>query len=120
MSRYTLAKDFRSIDPRQTRVVLIEAGARILPTFDSKLAARAMRDLESLGVQVWTSAAVTNVTAEAVAIGNEASQPRPCCGRPVYVQADIGRTLGVAVDRVGRVDVDRTSRLRTTGSLRRR
>jgi NADH dehydrogenase len=52
MSRYTLARDFRSIDPRQTRVILIEAGPRILPSFDTKLAARAMRDLESLGDSV--------------------------------------------------------------------
>ena len=62
MSRYTLARDFRSIDPRQTRVILVEAGPRILPSFDAKLAARAMRDLESLGVQVWTNSRVTNVT----------------------------------------------------------
>ena len=43
MSRYTLARDFRSIDPRQTRVILVEAGPRILTSFDDKLAARAMR-----------------------------------------------------------------------------
>ena len=66
MSRYTLARDFRSIDPRQTRVILVEAGPRILPSFDGKLAARAMRDLEALGVQVWTHALVTNVDASGV------------------------------------------------------
>src|SRR4029079_18795792 len=71
MSRYTLARDFRSIDPRQTRVILIEAGPRILSTFDEKLAARAMRDLESLGVQVWLSARVTDITADGVRIGGE-------------------------------------------------
>jgi NADH dehydrogenase len=59
-------RDFRSIDPRQTRVILIEAGPRILPSFDTKLAARAMRDLESLGVQVWTHARVTNVGPDGV------------------------------------------------------
>ncbi len=57
MSRFTLDRDFRGIDPRQTRVILVEAGPRILPSFDDKLASRAMRDLESLGVQVWTGAA---------------------------------------------------------------
>ena len=71
MSRYTLARDFRSIDPRQTRVILVEAGPRILPSFDEKLAARAMRDLESLGVQVWTNSRVTNVTTDGVSVGNE-------------------------------------------------
>ncbi|HEY5758442.1 MAG TPA: FAD-dependent oxidoreductase, partial [Steroidobacter sp.] len=46
MSRFTLDRDFRSIDPRQTRVILVEAGPRILPSFDDKLASHAMRDLE--------------------------------------------------------------------------
>jgi NADH dehydrogenase len=105
MSRYTLAKDFRSIDPRQTRVVLVEAGSRILPTFDPKLAARAMRDLESLGVQVWTGAAVTDVTAEGVAIGNEKLAAATVLWAAGVRAADIGRTLGIAVDRAGRVPV---------------
>ena len=55
MSRFTLAKDFRSINANSARVVLIEAGPRILPAFSEPQAARAMRDLEKLGVQVWTS-----------------------------------------------------------------
>jgi NADH dehydrogenase len=105
MSRYTLAKDFRSIDPRQTRVVLVEAGARILPTFDPKLASRAMRDLESLGVQVWTGAAVTNVTAEGVTIGNENLGAATVLWAAGVRAADIGRTLGIEVDRAGRVPV---------------
>lgn len=105
MSRYTLAKDFRSIDPRQTRVVLVEAGPRILPTFDSKLAARAMRDLESLGVQVWTGAAVTDVTAEGVSIGTEKLAAATVLWAAGVRAADIGRTLGVDVDRAGRVPV---------------
>jgi NADH:ubiquinone reductase (H+-translocating) len=105
MSRYTLAKDFRSIDPRQTRVVLVEAGPRILPTFDANLAARAMRDLESLGVQVWTGAAVTDVTAEGVSIGNEKLAAATVLWAAGVRAAQIGRTLGVAVDRAGRVPV---------------
>lgn len=103
MSRYTLAKDFRSIDPRQTRVVLIEAGPRILPAFDARLAARAMRDLESLGVQVWTGAAVTNITAEGVTIGNEQMGSGTVLWAAGVRAADIGRTLGAPLDRAGRV-----------------
>lgn len=105
MSRYTLAKDFRTIDPRQTRVILVEAGPRILPTFDARLAARAMRDLESLGVQVWTSARVTNVTADGVTIGTEHVAASTVLWGAGVRAADIGRTLGVAVDQVGRVPV---------------
>ena len=54
MSRFTLARDFRNIDPALARVILIEAGARILPSFSEPQAQRATRDLETLGVQVWT------------------------------------------------------------------
>jgi NADH dehydrogenase len=106
MSRYTLARDFRSIDPRQTRVILVEAGPRILPSFDDKLAARAMRDLESLGVQVWTRAPVTNVGADGVTVGNERVAASTVLWAAGVRAADIGRTLGAAVDQVGRVKVN--------------
>lgn len=106
MSRYTLARDFRSIDPRQTRVILVEAGPRILPSFDAKLAARAMRDLESLGVQVWTAARVTNITADGVVIGNEQVASSTVLWAAGVRAADVGRTLGVPVDQVGRIVVN--------------
>lgn len=105
MSRYTLARDFRSIDPRQTRVILVEAGPRILPTFDAKLAARAMRDLESLGVQVWTAARVTDVGPAGVVIGNEQVAASTVLWAAGVRAADVGKTLGVPVDEVGRVIV---------------
>lgn len=106
MSRYTLARDFRSIDPRQTRVMLVEAGPRILPTFDEKLAARAVRDLESLGVQVWTNARVTNITADGVVIGNEQVAASTVLWAAGVRAADVGRTLGAPVDAAGRVQVN--------------
>jgi NADH dehydrogenase len=105
MSRYTLARDFRAIDPRQTRVILVEAGPRILPSFAPKLAARAMRDLESLGVQVWTAARVTDIAAEGVVIGNEQVASSTVLWAAGVRAADVGRTLGVPVDEVGRVVV---------------
>jgi len=106
MSRYTLARDFRSIDPRQTRVILVEAGPRILPSFDAKLAARAMRDLESLGVQVWTNARVTNVSADGVSVGNEHVAASTILWAAGVRAADVGRTLGAQLDPVGRVKVN--------------
>ncbi len=105
MSRYTLTRDFRSIDPRQTRVILVEAGPRILPSFDDKLAARAMRDLESLGVQVWTNSRVTGVAAEGVTVGKEQVAASTVLWAAGVQASDVGRTLGVPVDSVGRVKV---------------
>jgi NADH dehydrogenase len=71
MSRFTLAKDFRHIDSKLSRVLLLEAGPRILPTFSPEQASRAMRDLENLGVQVWTSSLVTHIDADGVDVGEE-------------------------------------------------
>jgi NADH dehydrogenase len=107
MSRYTLAKDFRHIDPRQTRVILVEAGPRILPSFDEKLAARAMRDLESLGVQTWTGAPVTDITSEGVSIGAEKVAAATVLWAAGVKASEIGKTLAdTKLDRAGRVEVD--------------
>jgi len=69
ISRYTLADDFHNIDPQRTRVILIEAGRRILPSFSEELSRKAARDLESLGVQVWTSSRVIGIDASGVTLG---------------------------------------------------
>ncbi|HEU4604228.1 MAG TPA: NAD(P)/FAD-dependent oxidoreductase [Steroidobacteraceae bacterium] len=107
MSRFTLAKDFRSIDPRQTRVILVEAGPRILAGFDTKLAARAMRDLEALGVQVWTGARVTNITPSGVTIGDEHVAASTTLWAAGVRASALGGTLqGVQTDRAGRVIVN--------------
>jgi NADH:quinone reductase (non-electrogenic) len=107
MSRYTLAKDFRSIDPRQTRVILVEAGPRILAGFDTKLASRAMRDLEALGVQVWTGARVTNITQDGVTIGDEHVAACTTLWAAGVRASALGKTLdGVDTDRAGRVIVN--------------
>ncbi len=71
MSRFTLARDFRKIDAKLARVILIEAGQRILPTFTEKQSSRATRDLETLGVQVWTQSPVTKIDASGVETGKD-------------------------------------------------
>ena len=71
LSRFTLAKDFRNIDAALARIILLEAGPRILPMFSEQQAARATRDLEHLGAQVWTNSAVTKIDAGGVEIGHE-------------------------------------------------
>jgi len=71
MSRFTLSRDFRNIDPSSARVILIEAGPRILSMFDEKLASKAVRFLEQLGVQVWTSSPATKIDADGVELAQE-------------------------------------------------
>src|SRR5262249_6819115 len=71
MSRFTLAKDFKSINAKSARVILIEAGKRILPAFSEQQAARAARDLKNLGVEVRSSCKVTAIDADGVQAGQE-------------------------------------------------
>ena len=103
MSRFTLAKDFRHIDSKLARVILIEAGPRILPMFSEQQAARAMRDLEHLGVQVWTNSAVTKIDAGGVEIGNERIAAATVLWAAGVTASPLGQAAGLQVDRAGRV-----------------
>lgn len=103
MSRYTLSKDFRNINPALTRVILIEAGARILPSFSEKQSARAVRDLETLGVQVWTSSAVTNVYENGVDVGIEKIQAATVLWAAGIQGVDLNKKLGIELDRQERI-----------------
>jgi NADH dehydrogenase len=105
MSRFTLARDFRSIDPKLARVILVEAGPRILPTFAAGLASRATRDLESLGVQVWTGSAVTRIDAGSVEVGAERIRCATALWAAGVRASELGETLGVPLDPRGRVRV---------------
>lgn len=106
MSRFTLKKDFRNIDPRQTRIVLLEAGPRILPIFPLQQSARAARDLEALGVQVWTSGRVTGVDAEGVSVGLDRIEASTVLWAAGVRAPEINSRLGVPLDPSGRVLVD--------------
>jgi NADH dehydrogenase len=106
MSRYTLARDFRNIDPRRTRVVLIEAGPRILPVFTPQSAARAVRDLESLGVQVSVSSKVTDIGPDGVMMGSTHLAAKTVLWAAGVRASAIGATLGTPRDPAGRVIVE--------------
>jgi NADH dehydrogenase len=103
MSRFTLARDFRNIDPALARVILIEAGPRILPSFSEALARRAMRDLEALGVQVWTASPVTRIDASGVEVGRERIETATTLWAAGVEASPLGKALGLATDRVGRI-----------------
>jgi NADH dehydrogenase len=106
MSRYTLARDFRRIDPKLTRVILLEAGERILPSFDPKLASRAVRDLEALGVQIWTSSRVTEIDERGVHVGQERIETHTVLWAAGVHASDLGQSLPAERDPQGRVMVE--------------
>ena len=106
MSRFTLAKDFRNVDPTLARVILLEAGPRILPSFNEQQAARATRDLEHLGAQVWTNSAVTKIDADGVEIGGERIRAATVLWAAGVKASPLGAVACLEVDRQGRVLVE--------------
>jgi len=106
ISRYTLSKDFHKIDPRRTRVVLIEAGPRILAQFDEDLSQVATRDLERLGVTVWTSTRVTNITSSGVEMGSETLHSSTVIWAAGVQPSSLNKSLNSELDKIGRVKVN--------------
>jgi len=105
IARYVLAADFRSIDPRSARIILIEAGPRILPAFAEDLSASAVRQLNKLGVKVMTGAAVTNIDDTHVYIGEDALPASVVLWGAGVASSPLGALLGAPTDRAGRVIV---------------
>ena len=106
IARKALAPDFRKIDTHRTRVVLVEAGPRLLPSFPEDLAARATRDLQDLGVEVRVNSAVTDVRADCVCMGKEEIRARTSFWAAGNKSSALGHFLGVPLDRAGRVSVN--------------
>jgi NADH:ubiquinone reductase (H+-translocating) len=105
MSRFTLTRDFKRIDPKLARVILVESGDRVLSTFPRKLSARATRDLEALGVQVWRHSTVTGVDGVGVQIGGERVEAATVLWAAGVRAVGLSHALDVPLDRNGRVIV---------------
>ncbi len=106
LAKVALAKDFRTIDPRDARVVLIEAGDRVLSAFPTSLSRKAHDSLTALGVEVRTGAAVTNCTAKDVAVGDERIAAGTILWAAGVMASPAARWLHAAHDRAGRVTVE--------------
>ena len=106
IARHTLRREFRRIDPGDARVVLLEGLDRVLPTYPPDLSAKARRQLEELGAEVRTGARVTGVDADGVWLGTERMEAGTVLWAAGVAASPLGRTLGAAVDRAGRVKVE--------------
>ncbi|PYM55844.1 MAG: FAD-dependent oxidoreductase [Candidatus Rokuibacteriota bacterium] len=106
ISRETIARDFRLIDPAKARIILVEGGPRVLSAFPETLSRRAERALQKIGVEVRTDAVVTRITPDAVWIGGEQIRARTVLWAAGVAATPLARSLGVPLDRSGRVLVD--------------
>jgi NADH dehydrogenase len=107
ISRRALRDEFQAIDPKRTRIILLEGGPRVLAAYAPDLSESAVRQLQKLGVEVRTSAMVTRVEAGAVRLGEERIPAAVVLWAAGVQASELGRQLGVPVDRAGRVPVNR-------------
>jgi len=107
LARVALRHDFRDIDPGEARIVLVEAGPRVLPAFPSRLSDAAQRSLEKLGVEVRLGTPVTRCDADGVTIGSERLEAATIVWGAGVAASSAANWLGVEKDGVGRVMVGR-------------
>ena len=110
LARDTLRKDFRRIDPRTARILLVEAADRVLTTFPPSLSRKAERSLEKLGVTVLTGRTVTNIESDAVTVDDERIASRTVVWAAGVTASSLARRLaeltGAERDRAGRITVE--------------
>ena len=109
IGRYTLNGEYRRIDSRKARVVLIEGSDRVLPPYPPDLSEKARLQLEQLGVEVRTACRVTGIDADGVTYNGPNGEERLAAKTVIWsagvAASPIGKSLGVQVDRAGRVPV---------------
>jgi NADH dehydrogenase len=105
LARWTLRHDFRRIDPRHARILLLEAGPRILSGFPENLSRYAERVLRQLGVEVHTGRPVTAIDDSGLTVGEERIPASVVLWAAGMAASPAGRWLGVETDKAGRIRV---------------
>src|SRR5258708_12614507 len=101
-----MAHDFRAIDPKRARIILLEGGPRVLPAYPPDLSDSAEKQLRDLGVEVRTNALVTNIEPHAVTVGQEKIPATVVLWGAGVSASPLGKLLGVPTDKAGRVIVE--------------
>ena len=105
LAKGALASDFRSIDPKDARILLVEAGPRLLPAFSESLSAVARRSLERLEVEVLVGRAVTGCSSAGVTLADERIAAGTIVWAAGVMASPAGKWLGAETDRAGRIKV---------------
>ena len=105
IARRYMVHDFRAIDPKQARVLLLEGGPRVLPSYSEDLSASAERQLRDLNVEVRTNTMVTQVSPQSVIAGSEVFPAQVILWAAGVAASPLGKLLGSKTDRAGRVMV---------------
>jgi NADH dehydrogenase len=106
IAKKTMLKNFRNINPEEAKVILVEAGPRILPVYSEKLSSIAKKDLEAMGVKVLINTKITNVLSGAVEMGAEVIKSRNIIWAAGNVTSPLLKSLNIELDRAGRIKVE--------------
>lgn len=106
IARHTLTDEFRRFDPSRARILLLEAGDRLLSAFPPSLSAKAERQLERLGVEVLTNTPVESIDAEGIELNDRRIECRTVLWAAGVAASPLGATLGAPLDQAGRVLVE--------------
>ena len=106
LARQSVSRDFRSITPHCSRVILVEAGPRLLPSFPSLLSERTRQSLERLGVEVRLGTAVTDIERNQVRVGADRIRTHTIVWAAGVQASPAAKWIGAPADRLGRVVVD--------------
>ncbi|MGH6623708.1 MAG: NAD(P)/FAD-dependent oxidoreductase [Burkholderiaceae bacterium] len=117
IARHTLKGEFRSFDPARSRVLLLEGGARVLPTYPDSLSQKALEQLAKLGVEVRVNARVTGIDEQGVDIGDERVDAHTVVWAAGVQATSFGRSLPGTHDRAGRVLVTNTLQIPDAESI---
>jgi NADH dehydrogenase len=108
IARQSLPQDFRSIRPESARILLVEGGPDVLPTFPETLRERARQSLEKLGVEVISGKTVTQIDDNGAVVGGEAIAAQTVLWAAGVAASPLAKSLKVPLDRVGRVTTEQT------------
>lgn len=107
ITRYSIYQDFKNIKSQQTKIILIEAGPRILPSMTEALSQDAMRQLQELGVEVWLNSKVSDLSTEGITVGEKHIPCTTILWAAGVAANPLNKTLQVELDKQGRVIVSK-------------
>ena len=117
IARHTLKREFRRIDPTKARILLLEAGKRVLSSFPEDLSERAAEQLKRLGVEIRTGQPVAAIDADGVVLGSERIESKTVLWAAGVAASPLGALLAAPLDRAGRVKVDADLRVPASDSV---
>ncbi len=106
LARFGLEKDFRQFDPASARVILVQSGSRVLPTFPEQLSSQAKKALEALGVEVRLDSRVERIDAGGVFVSGERIPARTVLWAAGVVASPAAKWLNASADNAGRIKVE--------------